>query len=85
MKDSLINVGCYVLRGLAEDSKCDKQSIDDDDDCNINFDLKDESLMNLMNVEGGSQMVTLKKKEFDAMTRKKKGLNRMQQETLQKK
>lgn len=72
MKDSLINVGCYVLRGLAEDSKCDKQSIDDDDDddCNINFDLKDESLMNLMNVEGGSQMVTLQKKQFDAMTRK---------------
>jgi hypothetical protein len=82
----LINVGCYVLRGLAEDSKCDKQSIDDDDDdCNINFDLKDERLMNLMNVEGGLQMVTLKKKQFDAMTRKKKGLNRIQQETLQKK
>jgi hypothetical protein len=68
MKDSLINVGCYVLRGLAEDSKCDKQSIDDDDDdCNINFDLKDESLMLLMNVEGGSQMVTLKKKQFDTI------------------
>jgi hypothetical protein len=44
------------------------------DDHNINFDLKDESLMNLTNVEGGSQMVTLKKKQFDAMTRKKKGL-----------
>jgi hypothetical protein len=55
------------------------------DDHNINFDLKDESLMNLMNVEGGSQMVTLKKKQFDAMTRKKKGLNRMQQEMFQKK
>jgi hypothetical protein len=26
--------------------------------------------MNLMNVEGGSQMVTLQKKQFDAMTRK---------------
>jgi hypothetical protein len=72
MKDSLINVGCYVLRGLAEDTKCDKQSIDDDDDCNINFDLEDESLMNLMNVEGGLQMVTLKKKHFDAMRRKRR-------------
>ncbi len=70
MKDYLINVGCYVLRGLAEDSKCDKQSIDDDH--NINFDLKDESLMNLMNVEGGLQMVTLKKKQFDVMTRKRR-------------
>jgi hypothetical protein len=28
--------------------------------------------MNLMNVEGGSQMVTLKKKQFDAMTRKRR-------------
>ncbi len=46
MKDPLINVGCYVLRGLAEDSKCDKQSIDDDDDDrNINFDLKDEKVL----------------------------------------
>ncbi len=60
MKESLINVRCYVLRSLAEDSKCDKQSIADDDS-NINFDLKNESLMNLMNVEGGSQMATLTK------------------------